>query len=348
MPPIRKFSGPRRKGEHSAKVTRQKTFRYKRGTSRGATSGKKANSNNISLTTLSKKQENLSISYREMVDFLDMGGDNGSSPAVIRVNLNNPVSGGDSPAVGSRLVEVVSGTKPGYTAPTALHHSYNDKRNLASRLQEYFSIYRSAIVTSAECTVVVTPKVNQTTGLDGGRSVVTYLSNRTSEDASVAGQDTYLYAMQPNAMSQVVVWAVRQQNTAQLLDGTNGSPAIETLKQGIPGMKMQTLNITPNSKKGVTYKMKYTPKSQYGFSDWKDNKELLQVFKNSTGNPSQKEAYMYVGIGGRHRGADPVASGTGYGLPHFTVEVKVKYNINFSERLNLDGNNEPTPHADEL
>jgi hypothetical protein len=92
--------------------------------------------------------------------------------------------------------------------------------------------------------------------------------------------------------------------------------------------------------------MKYTPKSQYAISDWKDNKKLFSVFNNAVKNPDQKEAYMYVGIAGRFQGNDPVASLANMGLPHFNVEVKIKYNINFSERYNIDGNNEPVAHQE--
>ena len=182
---------------------------------------------------------------------------------------------------------------------------------------------------------------------DGYRSIVPYLSNRDVVQPIAGTPLTYTYVQHANAMSEVECWCVRQQNQGQLVNQTTGSPPLETLKQGIPGMKMTRLNLTPNSKKGCTFKMKYTPKSQYGFSDWKDNKTLLKIESSATGNQSQKEAYCYVGIAGRLRGLYPQASGSQVGLPHFNVEVKVKYNINFSERLNVDGNNEPSPH-DEL
>ena len=140
MPPTRKYSGPRRKGEHSAKVTHTKNFRYKTGNKRVASRrGGKSTSNTIALSTLSKKSENLSIDYREMVEFSDMGGDNGSTPAIIRINLNNPVIGGLTPTGNDKIVAVLANQKPGATDPTAFHHSYNDKRNLADRLQEYFT-----------------------------------------------------------------------------------------------------------------------------------------------------------------------------------------------------------------
>lgn len=350
MPPARKYSGPRRRGEHSAKVTKVKNFRYKVGNNRvSSRRGGRSQSNVIALSTLSKKSENLSISYREMVEFSDMGGDNGSTPAIIRINLNNPVIGGPAPTGNDKIVAVLANQKPGATDPTAFHHSYNNKRNLSDRLQEYFTIYRNCIVTSSEVTVVCTPRINPVRGMAAGfRSVVPYLINVNSEDPSAAGQARYLQVSNPNAMGEAYIWCVKQQNQGQLINTTTGSLPIETLKAGVPGMRMTSIQITPNNKKGVTYKMKYTPKSQYGFSDWKDNKNQLTVYNNATANAEQKEAYCYVGIAGRDFGNDPKASGLEMGLPQFNVEVRVKYNLNFSERFNVDGNNEPTPHQGEL
>ncbi|AJP36365.1 putative capsid protein [Avon-Heathcote Estuary associated circular virus 6] len=353
MPPIRKLdtrakrAAALRRGQIRAPRRRGAPFRYRTGTKRGRTTAARRNGNTIALTTLSRKQENLSISYREMLEFNDMGGDNGSTPCLIRVNLNNPVIGGATPTGPDTIVSVVGNLKTGATDPTFIPHSYENKRNLSDRLAEYFSIYRTAIVTSAEVTVVCTPKLNQLNGMTGNnRSIVPFTQNRASEDPAVAGQATYLYQHNANAMPQVEVWSIRQQNQGQLTSAAAGSPPLETLKQGIPGMRMTRLNVVPNSTKGVTYKMSYTPKSMYAISDWKDNKKVLKIFNNAVKNPDQKEAYMYVGIAGRFQGLDPVASLANMGLPHFNVEVKVKYNINFSERYNIDGNNEPVPHTE--
>lgn len=348
MPPARRYAGPRRPGEHSAKVTKRKTFRYRKGNSRASSSGRKSTGNTIQLTTLSRKSEDVSIDFRELFDFSSMGGDNGSTPTILRVDLNNPVAGGPTPSGSDKIAVVLHNLKSGSSDPVFNSYSYDNDQNLSSRLQEYFNLYRSAVVTSAEATVVVTPKINQTYyAVSGDRSVVPYLVNVT--DANTG--NTYLKTMPPNAMSEVNVWMVRQQNTGQLINSTDGSLPLETLKQGIPGMKMQRLNITANSKKGVTYKMKYTPKSQYGFKDWKDNKHLLECFNDQPGNADQKHAFMYVGIAGRDNNQDPTATtGAGLvkGLPNFKVEVKVKYNIHFSERINKDGNNEPVPHQGDL
>lgn len=325
-------------------------FRYRKGNNRFPQSrGRRGAGNTIALTTLSRKQENLSISYRELVEFNDMGGDNGSTPALLRINLNNPVSGGDNPATNQRLVTVLANQKPGSTDPTAFHHAYNDQYNLASRLSEYFTLYRTCIVTSSEVTVSVTPKLGQANGMtDTYRSVVPYTTNREIQNPVAGGPTHFLYQQQLNACPQVEVWGVRQQSQAQLTDSVNGTPPLETLKQGIPGMRMTRLNITPTSSKGVVYKMRYTPKSAFQIKDIMDNKKILQVFKSAVGNPDLKENYFYVGIAGRWKGQDPKASGSEVGLPHFNVEVKIKYNLNFSERFNVDGNNEPTPHQDEL
>lgn len=355
MPPINRFKkmtpaqrlAAVRAGRVLAPKYGHRGFRYKKGTKRGYTRAKRGNGNTISLTTLSRKQERLSISFREMLEFNDMGGDNGSTPTLIRVNLNNPVIGGAAAAGSDTIVSVVGNLKAGATDPTFIPHSYENKRNLSERLAPYFTIYRTAIVTSSEVTVVCTPKLNQLNGMTGNnRSIVPFTQNRASEDAAVAGQATYLYQHNANAMPQVEVWAVRQQNQGQLTNVTTGTPPLETLKQGIPGMKMTRLNVIPNSAKGVTYKMTYTPKSQFQISDINDNKKILKVFNNAVKNPDQKESYMYVGIAGRFQGNDPVASLANMGLPHFNVEVKVKYNIHFSERYNIDGNNEPVAHTE--
>lgn len=356
MPPVSRLTAAQRARllrQGKVRVSKRKgrtQFRYRKGNNRFPQNrGVRGSGNTIALSTLSKKQENLSISYRELLEFNDMGGDNGSTPVLIRCNLNNPVDGGDLPATSSRLVTVLSNTKPGSTDPTFIRHAYDDKYNLAPRLAEYFTIYRTCIVTSSEVTVSVTPKLGQANGMtDGYRSVVPYISNRDVVAPIAGTPTTYLYSQNLNACPQVEVWGVRQQSQAQLTDALNGTPSLETLKQGIPGMRMTRLNITPSSSKGVVYKMRYTPKSAFQIKDIMDNKDLLKVFKNAVGNPDQKLNYFYVGIAGRWKGNDPAASGSEVGLPHFNVEVKIKYNLNFSERFNVDGNNEPTPHSDEL
>lgn len=307
--------------------------------------GTRGNANTIALTTVSRKSEKLSISYRELIDFSNMGGDAGSTPALIRINLNNPVIGGNVPPPNEGICTVLHNIKPGGHDPSALHHSYLGNRNLAPRLDEYFELYRSCIVTSSNVTIVCSPKPNQLNGMTGtNRSIVPYVSNRAITNP-VAGQpDHYLYSQNANAMSQCQVWCVRQSDTSQLIDPILGTWPLETLKQSVPGMRMTRLNVTPNSSKGVTYKMKYTPTSQYQFKDILDNKKQLEVFKAALQNPDQKEAYCYVGIAGRHNGADPSYSQQLMGLPHFTVEVKITYNLLFTERFNKVGNNEPSPH----
>ena len=295
MPPVTRLTAAQRaRALREGRVSVRKrggrsTFRYRKGTNRLPQGrGVRRSGNTIALSTLSKKQENLSISYRELVEFNDMGGDNGSTPAIIRVDLMNPVTGGSTPAPNQRIVTVLHNLKPGSTDPTALHHAYDNEYNLANRLSEYFTLYRTAIVTSSEVTVVVTPKLGQANGMtDGYRSVVPYLANRASEDPAVAGQNNYLFAKQLNACPQVEVWGVRQSSQSQLTDAVNGTPSLETLKQGIPGMRMTRINVTPSSSRGVTYKMKYTPRSQFQIKDIMDNKKILSVFKSAVGNTAR-------------------------------------------------------------
>ena len=311
--------------------------------------GRRANSNTLSLHTVSRKSEVLNIEYREMLEFTEMGGDNGSTPTIVRINLNNPVIGGPGASAGNENIVVpIACQKVDSTSPVANKYAYNNKYNLSERLTEYFTTYADCIVTKSEAEVVVSPVCNQTDKPGAGfRSVAPYFNNLNCEDTTKSGFATYLSAAAANAMPKINVWAIRQQGQAQLQDTVNGAPPLETLKQGIPGMRMTTLNVTPNSKKAVSFKMKYTPKSQYGFSDWKDNKQLLKVLNVAGAIPAtQKEAYMYVGIGGRHLGQDPKASYSSVGLPKCNVEVRVKYTLHFSNRYNIDGNNEPQAHTE--
>jgi hypothetical protein len=111
---------------------------------------------------------------------------------------------------------------------------------------------------------------------------------------------------------------------------------------------MVKLNVTPNSVKGVTFKMKYHPNSNYGFSDWQDNKKILECQKLQTTPNTMKRAYCYLGVGARINGQDPSGDASGKYLANCIIEYNVKYNIHFSERYNSDGNNEPIPHRTEL
>lgn len=360
-PPVQAapYRAPRRRDIRARRASR--AFRYKRGTKIGASSrGKKGVQNVTQLTTLSRKTENLSISFREEFDFTSMGHNAGSSPMLLRVRLNNPVAGGPTPTSADAINTVISNLKNGSSDPLFTRSSYNMQQNLSDRLEDYFEEYRTCVVTSSEVTFNVRPKINQTSGIGfvNTRSVVPYLSLVTTGqhpdgfDGKPIGPSEVLKVTAPNATGELYVWSVRQSAQQQLHNLTDGTPPLETLKMGIPGVRMTKLNVTPNSKSGVTFKLKYTPNSQFQIKDWKDKKEVLSVL-NQASNPNLKEAYAYLGIGGRINGRDPAPPGdqadisSAY-LANCVVEVSVKYNLNFSERKNVDGNNEPVPHRDEL
>lgn len=355
MPPVRKYAGPRRPGEHSAKVTKTKTFRYKKGTKIGAKRrATRGTMNTIRLTTLSRKQENVSISYREEYDFTQMGYDAGSSPTMLRVSLNDPVLGGENPTTNNRIVAVMSGLKSGSTDPSFTRKSYNQAANLQSRLSEYFDEYRTAVVTSAEVTFSVRPKLNQVNPSDNGTvSIVPYFTNdSTGLDptgaAGLRGPTQQTRWIGANATGDLYVWCIRQGAQQQLYDNTNGVYPLSTLKQGVPGMRMTKLNITPNSTRGCRFKMKYTPRSQFQIKDWKDNKKLLQCVIADAQQSDFKPAWCYLGVGACINGSDPSGTAGGMYMANLVIEVNVKYNINFSERKNIEGNNEPIPHRSEL
>lgn len=349
----------KRKKAHKG-IRRKPLKRFQLGSRIGSSARAQRSAQNVTkISTFSRKEENLSIQFREEFDFQNMGSDAGSSPTLIRVNLNDPVLGGLSPAPTQGVAIVVSGLKTGSTNPTFTNHSYNNKRNLSDRLEDYFDEYRSCVVTSSEVTFNVRPKLNQVSGIGfvNRVSVVPYQSLVTTGQAPAGptvGPTEVLKITGANATGDLYIWCVRQQSEGQLYNATDGVVPLTTLKSGIPGLRMSKLNVTPNSTRGCIFKMKYTPKSQYQFKDWKDKKELLNCINGSIPNPEQLKAYAYLGIGGRINGKDPSQPGatptSSAFLANCCIEVSVKYNLNFSERRNVPGNNEPVPvvHASDL
>jgi hypothetical protein len=348
MPSIATQTDMRRTGGRQGR--KRGGFKYKTG-SKSAGSARKGNQNIIMLKTLSNKSENLSISFRETFDFTNMGGRAGSTPMLLRVSMNNPFRGGVNPAPGSGngIASVIGSLKGGSIDPEFTRHSYENKLNLEERLNDYAFQYRSCVVTASEVIFNVRPKLNQTWSNSGNKSLIPYFLNK--DDAT---HGPYLEtSVKANASGDLYVWSVRQQNQNQLHDSTNGTPPLETLKQGIPGVRMSKLNVTPVSTKGVRMKLKYTPRSQFDIKDWRDNKQLLKCLNGTKANPvivnpDLKDSFAYLGIAGRINGQDPDpdVSGLGIGLANCIVEVAVRYNLHFSERYNIDGNNEPVPHEE--
>lgn len=354
MPPVRKFAGPRRPGERSAKVKKHN----KKGQS---PRGKRQTASIIPVKTYSNKEEIVDMEYRCLLDFSHMGGDNGSTPTLIRINMNNPVIGGHTASGNDTIVTCVLNTGTGDSPPTQPKYNLfalGDKRNLSVRLRDYTDVYRDMVVLKSEAEVRVIPKLNPINPTDGkvGRSVVNYWTNYLNT-GDFAGLITPRLVLS-NALSEVDVWTIRQQEEGQLTNTSAGSPKLEELKSDFPNLRMKRLNITPNSKKGITFKQSYTPKSQYGFQSWRDNRNLVRCFNNVTANPNQLGSYMYVGLAGRYTTWDGVAANptvhdpksalTDIGLPLMKVEVKIKYKIHFSQRFNIEGSNEPSPHQGEL
>jgi hypothetical protein len=205
------------------------------------------------------------------------------------------------------------------------------------------NMYRTAIVTSSEVTFNVRPKINQVGQAEDGLpplSIVPYFTNQ----AGTGDNDPHLAINPPNLDGNLNIWCIRQSGEAQLYDSsTVGTYPLSTLKQSVPGMRMSKLSVTPNSTKGLTYKLVYTPKSQFGIGQVNDNKEILKftnrIATGAGGQPSPtKKAFAYLGIAG----SKPASQN--YKPCNCVVEVSVKYTINFSERINEVGNNEPVPH----
>lgn len=311
---------------------KRKTFRYPKGTAFKAKSFR--GNNIIPLRTLSAKQQTVSISYRKSIDFSSMGYGAGSTPAIIKIDLNNPTIGQSLQTGG--IVQVLGTLKNGSTDPSFTQSTYDNEINLISRLQDQFDNYLDAVVVSSMATVSIRPKANQVGRNPQGNaaSLVPFFSNQAPAQG---GDPTTLEIQEANLDGDLTCWAVRQQLTGNLYDinGVNGVLPLETLKVGVPGVKMKKVTVTPHQKpQAVNFKMGYSPRKAFGLSDWRDNKATLRVFDDQT-NANLKKNYMYVGIAGKQPATSqfkPAAC---------VVEISVKYNINFSRRKNIDGANEP-------
>lgn len=311
--------------------------------------------NNVTkLTTYSNKSEKLSIQFREQFDFRGMGGKAGSSPCLIRVDMNNPFKGLSNPDPHNDdvIMQVVGGLKTGCIEPTFTRDSYDGKYNLTDRLESYAREYRSCIVTKSKVTFNVRPKLNQVWHNSDNVSVVPYFINQVVN----SGADPYVlkWSVKPSATGDLYVWSVRQQDHSQLHDLTNGVLPLSTLKAGVPNIRMNKMNVTPTSVRGTKFTLNYTPRSQFQIKDILDNKQLLNCLDGTQATPltinaDQKTSYAYLGIGAKINGydPDPTEGGSSLGMANCVVEAVIDYELLFTERFNTDGNNEPTPlHTD--
>jgi hypothetical protein len=244
-------------------------------------------------------------------------------------------------------MQIVGQLKNGSTGPVFTRSSYNSKYNLTDRLESYAREYRSCIVTSSTVTYNVRPKLNQVYNNSTNSSLVQYYINRP--DPILPGEPQYLEVQNPTATGDLYVWSVVQQNHSQLHDATAGVLPLTTLKEGVPGVRMTKLNVTPTSVKGCKFKHTYTPRRQYQIKDILDNKGILKCLDGTqetplAENPDQKRAFAYLGIGARIQGHDPsTLPGLGArALANCIIEASIEYNLQFTERFNIDGNNEPT------
>jgi hypothetical protein len=311
---------------------RRKTFKYPKGTSYKAKSYR--GNNIIPLRTLSAKQQTVSISYRKSIDFTNMGYDAGSTPCIIKIDLNNPTIGQNLQTGG--IVQVLGSLKNGATDPVFQQSTYQNEINLISRLEDQFDNYLDAVVVSSQATVSIRPKANQVGRDTNGdaASLVPYFSNQAPAQG---GDPTTLSINEANLDGDLSCWCVRQQLTGNLYDttGVNGVLPLSTLKMGVPGVKMKKITVTPHTKpQSVNFKVGYSPKRAFGISDWKDNKATLRVYSDQV-NANLKKNYAYIGIASKK----PATST--FKPCNCVVEVSVKYNINFSRRKNIDGANDP-------
>ena len=161
MPPVRKYAGPRRHGERSAKVTQKdKKFmphpktQYKKRAQKGNRTGQDV----LKLKTLLPNEQKLSVTYRVSINFTDMGSatslGNGYTPTILRFNMNNP---NFNASADSRIGNVI--TQSNVNTATFVHENAN--KNLEANLQPYYDEYYNAVVTSSTLVANLRFKPNQ-------------------------------------------------------------------------------------------------------------------------------------------------------------------------------------------
>lgn len=190
--------------------------------------------------------------------------------------------------------------------------STNTSDNLYSEMLELFGQYDHAVVESACVTASARP-------YGGNTKSTQHFSNQTD-----ANGNHYLQANDPVQHGDLIGWTVNT-DAKQALVST--IIPVETLRNDIPGVKQKSFVAFPNSRKGVKFQAKYSPKSQLGIKDIGDNQARIGFNQNSA--PSE-ETYAEIGF----QPTIPhsmVGSGPSL-MPPMYIQFKVDYVIKFTER----------------
>lgn len=320
MPPIRrKYAGPRRPGERSAKVTKR-TKRF--------TKNKRANKANrggqdvLMLKSLLPNSQKVTITYRDSINFTNMGSDQGggaTTPTLMRFILNDPnfKTGAPADRIGSVMIQNNTNT------PVFVHE--NPSINLETHLLDLYSEYFNAVVTKSNIVVNLRFKPNQ-------KGVGQSLHNG---GAGSEFDPLRLEVLEPDKVGDGLFWAVSQKNSGTI-NGQN--PSLYQLKREIPGVTMKRMTLSRNgvASKGICFKANYTPARSAGVKDWKDNLDKFS-FNDSTRVAAPR--YLYVGCTSQQQ---PLL--TAFNLADVYVDYQVTYDIEFLNRKNVYGANNPVGH----
>lgn len=325
MPPVRKYAGPRRQGERSAKVTQKdkKFMPPKKTYKKRAKKGNRTGQDVLMLKTLIPNEQRVSITYRDSINFTNMGSatalGNGYTPAILRFNMNNP---NFNATADSRVGNVI--TQADVNTPEFVHENAN--KNLETNLQAYYDEYYNAVVTSSNLVCNLRFKPNQT-------KVAPYLDNVGD---GTEGDPYRLKVYDPEKVGDGFFWCVSQKNQGDI---STENPTLWQLKREIPGVSMKRMTLALNGipSKGIQFKASYTPHRSAGIKDWKDN---LADFNFSTTSSPGQTRYTYIGCTSQQQPLD-----ADFNLADVYVDYQITYNITFLNRRNVVGANNPVPHV---
>ena len=310
------------KAQYVAALKKSKSRRTKN-TTRRAQKGNRSGQDILSVKTLLPNVQKLRITYRDSLNFTNMGSNIGGgavTPCLMRFLLNDPnyIGAGAGDRIGSVMIQNNTNT------PVFVHE--NPSANLEAKLTDYYAEYNNVIVTKSNIVVNLRFKPNQ-------KGVGQHFQN--AGDGS-EGDEYRLEVLEPDKVGDGMFWAVSQKNSGTI-NGQN--PSLYQLKREIPGVTMKRMTLSRNgvASKGICFKAQYTPAKSVGIKDWKDN---LDDFNFNATQRVSKPRYLYIGATSQQQ---PLLNSLN--LADIYVDYQITYELTLSNRKNMYGNNESVPFA---
>lgn len=338
MPPLgrRKYQGPRRPGERSAKVTKRNKVGLRHYNQQLNVA--KNSARLLKIRTLLPKEINLSCQYRQQLIFTNHGtapSPGVNTPTLIKINLLDPAAHLSSSSSG--IITVIS---YGGATTSPIFTTQNPDHNLSDILTAYSDKYEKLVVTGSQCKVRVQPVANQLLG-----QVFHNIDAQGAQGDSYPYDENhmpYLAVRAPEYDGEVYVWGVKQRSEGNLVQNNNGL-TMHQVRTELPGAQIRKVTAFANgtSTKPVQLSSKYTPKF-LGIKDWRDNITKIQINADGSERTEQdaRESYFYVGIMNR--------TGTTQAMKvaNQVVDIVVNYNVKYLNRSNdpVEGD-DPLPRA---